>query len=90
MTSGGETMRTEAILSHMEEMERQRQLRRRRRIFCKILREVLRAVVMLIASAVTVFVTVPVMELLMQSWGSRIVIECAASYFAILWIGERI
>ena len=83
-------MRTEVILSHMEEMERQRQSRRRRRLFRKILREMLRAVVMLIASAVAVCVLVPVMDLLMQSWGSRIVIECAASYFAILWIGEKL
>ena len=83
-------MRTEAILSRMEEMERQRQSRRRRRIFCKILRGMLRAAVMLVVSAVAVCVVVPVADLLMQSWGSRLVIECAASYFAILWIGERI
>ena len=83
-------MRTEVILSHMEEMERQRQSRRRRRFFRKILREMFRAAVMLLASAVAVCVIVPVMDLLMQSWGSRIVIECAASYFAILWIGEKL
>lgn len=83
-------MRTEAILSHMEEMERQRQPRRRKRIFCKILRGILRAAVMLVVSAVAVCVIVPMMELLLQSWGSRLVIECAASYFAILWIGEKL
>ncbi len=83
-------MRTEAILSQMEEMERRRQIRRRKRLFHKILRGMLRAAVMLLASAVAVCVIVPAMELLMQSWGSRIVIECAASYFAILWIGEKI
>lgn len=83
-------MRTEAILSQIEEMERRRCIRRRRRLFCKILRGMLRAAVMLIASAVAVCVIVPMMELLLQSWGSRLVIECAASYFAILWIGEKI
>ena len=83
-------MRTEAILSRMEEMERRRGIRRRRRLFCKILRGMLRAAVMLVVSAVAVCVIVPVMELLMQSWGSRIVIECAVSYLAILWIGEKI
>ena len=83
-------MRTEVILSRMEEMERRRRERARRRLFCKILRGMLRAAVMLLASAVAVCVIVPMMELLMQSWGSRIVIECAASYFAILWIGEKI
>ena len=83
-------MRTEVILSRMEEMERRRRERARRRLFCKILRGMLRAAMMLIASAVAVCVIVPMMELLMQSWGSRIVIECAASYFAILWIGEKI
>ena len=83
-------MRTEAILSRMEEMERRRCIRRRRRCFCKILRGMLRAAVMLIASAVAVCVIVPLMELLMQSWGSRLVIELAASYFVILWIGEKL
>ena len=83
-------MRTEAILSQMEEMERRRQLRRRRRIFCWILRGMLRAAVMLIASAVAVCVIVPMMELLMQSRGSRVVIELAVIYFVILWIGEKI
>ena len=83
-------MRTEAILSRMEEMERQRQPRRRKRIFCKILRGMLRAAVMLVVSAVAVCVIVPVADLLMQSWGSRLVIELAASFAVILWIGERI
>ena len=35
-------------------------------------------------------VIVPVMELLLQSWVSRIVIKCAVSYFVILWIGEKL
>ena len=83
-------MKTEAILSQMEEMERRRRIRRRRQLFCKILRGMLRAAMMLIASAVAVCVIVPMMELLMQSWGSRIVIECAVIYFVILWIGEKI
>ena len=83
-------MRTEAILSQMEEMERRRQLKRRRRIFRKILRGMLRAAAMLVVSAAAVFVIVPVMELLMQSWGSRLVIELAVIYFVILWIGEKI
>ena len=83
-------MRTEAILAGMEEMERRRQPRRRKRIFCKILRGMLRAAVMLVVSAVAVCVIVPVADLLMQSWGSRLVIELAASFAVILWIGERI
>ena len=83
-------MRTEVILSQMEEMERQRQSRRRKRCFCKILRGMLRAAVMLVVSAVAVCVIVPVADLLMQSWGSRLVIELAASFAVILWIGERI
>ncbi len=45
---------------------------------------------MLVVSAVAVCVIVPVMELLMQSWTSRIVIECAVSYFVILRIGEKL
>ena len=83
-------MRTEAILAGMEDMERRRQPRRRKRIFCKILRGMLRAAVMLVVSAVAVCVVVPVADLLMQSWGSRLVIELAASFAVILWIGERI
>lgn len=83
-------MRTEAIISQMEEMERRRCIRRRKRLFCRILRGMLRAAAMLIASAVAVCVIVPVMELLMQSWGSRVVIELAVIYFVILWIGEKI
>ena len=83
-------MRTEAILAGMEEMERRRQPRRRKRLFCKILRGMLRAAVMLVVSAVAVCVIVPVADLLMQSWGSRLVIELAASFAVILWIGERI
>ncbi len=83
-------MRTEAILSGMEEMARRRQLRQRRRLFRRILREVLRAAMMLIVSAAAIFVVVPVADLLMQSWGSRLVIELAASFAVILWIGERI
>lgn len=83
-------MRTEAILAGMEEMERRRQPRRRKRIFCKILRGMLRAAMMLVVSAVAVCVIVPVADLLMQSWGSRLVIELAASFAVILWIGERI
>ena len=83
-------MRTEVILSRMEEMERRRRERARRRLFCKILRGMLRAAVMLLASAVAVCVVVPVADLLMQSWGSRLVIELAVIYFVILWIGEKI
>ncbi len=83
-------MRTEAILSGMEEMARRRQLRQRRRLFRRVLREVLRAAMMLLVSAVAIFVVVPVADLLMQSWGSRLVIELAASFAVILWIGERI
>ena len=59
-------------------------------IFGRILWGMLRAAVMLIASAVAVCVIVSVMELLLQSWGSRIVIECSVIYFVILWIGEKI
>lgn len=83
-------MRTEVILSQMEEMERRRRERARMRIFRKILRGMIRAAVMLIASAAAVCVIVPVMELLMQSGGSRVVIELAVIYFVILWIGEKI
>ena len=83
-------MRTEAILSGMEEMARRRQSRQRRRLFRRILRGIMQAAMMLLVSAAAIFVIVPVMELLMQSWGSRLVIELAASFAVILWIGERI
>ena len=83
-------MRTEVILAGFEEMEEKRRIRQRRRLLRRILREILRGSAMLIGSAVAVFLIVPISELLMQNFGSRLVIELAACYLAILWLGEKL
>lgn len=76
-------MRTEEILKRMER-------RARRRRWCGILRRILRGAVCLIGSVAIVCIGVPLMEIAMDSWGSRLWIEIAVCYFAILWLVAKV
>ena len=80
-------MRTEAILSRMERVQKRR---KRRRLLYRITGAILRLAVCLIGSALIVFIAVPVMEMLMQSWGSRLLIEFSVCYAGILWLVTKV
>lgn len=79
-------MRTEEILVQMERQSRRRKWRRLR---WRILREILRGGVCLIGGATIVCIGVPVMELLLESWGSRVWVELGVSYAGILWLVDK-
>lgn len=76
-------MQTEEILKRMERQARRRKLRR-------MLRGLLRGAICLIGSAAIVGIGVPLMEIMMDSWGSRLWIEVVVCYFAILWLVARV
>lgn len=80
-------MRTEEILTKMERQSRRRKWRRLR---WRILREILRGGVCLIGGAAIVCIGVPTMELLMESWSSRVWIEFGVSYAGILWLVDKV
>ena len=80
-------MRTEAILSGMERAQKKR---KRKRIFRKILRELLRGSICMLGGALIVMLGVPVMEMLMQSWGSRVFIKAGVCYFGILLLVSKV
>ena len=80
-------MRTEAILSRMENAQRKR---RWKKIFWYIKRELLRGTVCLIGGAVIVLIAVTVMDMLMENWRSRLFIELAVSYAGILYLVAKV
>lgn len=60
------------------------------RLRWRLLRELLRGGMCLLGSAAIIFVGVPMMEIVMNSWGARVWMEMAGCYFAILWLVEKI
>lgn len=76
-------MRTEEILKRME-----RQAKRRK--WCEILRRILRGGICLLGSVAIVIIGVPLMEIAMDNWGTRLWIEIAVCYFAILGLVAKV
>ena len=80
-------MNTERILS---EMEKRKKAKERRRMMWYVRRMVVRSVVLVVLSCLFVFAAVPVMEVFLATWRSRVVLEFAVCWFGVCGLSKKI